>query len=313
MYFKKYWNYLKPGDIVDVIAPASHCPPENLRLGCEWLESLGLIPRVPPEIIVGDVFFASPLEMQLKHLKDALYSDSKAVWCVRGGYGSMRLIPYLKKLKPPKKPKLFMGFSDITSLHIFLNQKWKWPTIHGRNVSQMHLDKMHTEDRNLTRNLIMGQGPEVLEFKNLKPLNAFALRDIKIKGEVLGGNLRIVQSSLGTDWQIHAKNKIIFLEDVGERGYSVHRMLEQMIQAKLFDKNLKALIFGQFTESEEKNGKNLIPDALKRIAQILPYPVLEGLPCGHGDLNFPLPFNTSSELFLGPGEATLKVSTGGRI
>lgn len=310
--FEKKWDFLKPGDIVDVIAPASHCPPENLLQGCQWLESLGLIPRVPPEIIVGDVFFASPLEVQLKHLKDALYSDSKAIWCVRGGYGSMRLIPYLKKLRPPSKPKLFMGFSDITSLHIFFNQRWKWPTLHSRNVSQMHLDKMHTEDRNLTQKLIMGEASNVCEFKNLKPLNAYAARDAKIRGHIVGGNLRIVQSSLGTNWQIHAKNKIVFLEDVGERGYSVHRMLEQMIQAKLFDKSLKALVFGDFTESEEKNGKNLIPDALKRIAQMVPYPVLQGLPCGHGETNYPLPFNTSSELILGPESGILRVQSGGK-
>lgn len=295
---KKSWSYLNTGDIVDIIAPASHSPTHKLEDGIKWVEQIGLKPRVPKDIIKTDLFFAAPLEIQLKHLKEAIYSDSKAIWCLRGGYGSMRLIPHLLKLKPPKQPKLFIGFSDITSLHLFFSQKWNWPVIHGRTISQMHPDMGNTSDRIFLRDLIFGQETEKT-FKKLIPMNAHARTDKIIKAPITGGNLRIVQSSLGTSWELNAKGKILFIEDVGERGYSIDRMLEQMFQAKLIDKGVKAVVFGDFTEGLEKNGKDLSLEALERFAARVPYPVLRGLPAGHGhEQNWPVPFNTKCSLDL---------------
>lgn len=94
---------------------------------------------------------------------------------------------------------------------------------------------------------------------------------------------------------------MLFIEDVSERGYSVDRMLEQLYQANIVNQDLKALLIGDFTEGLEKNGQDLVPEALRRFAQRVPYPVLSGLPCGHGkNRNAPLPFNTPSMLELGP-------------
>lgn len=296
---KLHWNYLEKNDIVDIIAPASNSPTDRMDDGIEWVKSVGLIPRVQPGMINTDVFFAAPLETQLAQLKHAIYSDSKAIWCLRGGYGSMRLIPHLLKLKPPKKPKLFVGFSDITSLHMFFNKHWNWPTIHGRTISQLSPANKNTVDRKFLTQMIYGERQERV-FKNLKPLNDLAKKNGLVKGPIVGGNLRIIQSSLGTAWELDAKGKILFIEDVAERGYSIDRMLEQMIQAKLIDRGLKAVVFGDFTEGAEKNGKNLSLIAMKRFAARVPYPVLKGLPCGHGHkLNYPLPFNTPTVLKLG--------------
>lgn len=308
---KHSWSFLKKNDIVDIIAPASNSPSHKLEDGIKWIESIGLIPHVPADIIQTDIFFAAPLSVQLEHMKHALYSDSKAIWCLRGGYGSMRLIPYLLKLKPPKKPKLFIGFSDITALHLFFAQQWKWPTIHGRTISQMHPDFAKTPDRKFLKDVIFGKQEEKT-FKKLIPLNARAEKEKSITGTITGGNLRIIQSSLGTSWELKAKNKILFIEDVGERGYSVDRMLEQMIQAKIIHKDLKAIIFGDFTEALEKDGRDLTPTALKRFAAKVPYPVLKGLPAGHGhEFNYPVPFNTPCTLITGK-KAELSCSYGGK-
>lgn len=294
----KRWSYLEPGDTVDIIAPASHTSQLALDSGVAWLRSLGLIPRMRKGLIKGDLFFASDLEFQKKDLLEALHSDSKAIWCVRGGYGSMRLIPMLSKMKAPKTPKVLLGFSDITALHLFFNQSWSWPTLHSRNISAMKEEDHLTPDRQATERLLFGTDSEI-SFKKLKPLNDHAREEKTILGSIVGGNLRILQSSVGTSWELQAKNKILFIEDIGERGYSVHRMLEQLRQARIIHKNLKALAIGQFTEGEEKNGKDLTLDALTRFARELPYPVFTGLPCGHGQLNFPLPLNTKCELNLG--------------
>jgi muramoyltetrapeptide carboxypeptidase len=294
----KSWSVLRKNDVVDIIAPASHSPLNRLEDGIRWVEKSGLIPYIPKDIINTDVFFAAPLSAQVAHLKRALYSDSKAIWCLRGGYGSMRLIPHLVKLKPPKKPKLFIGFSDITALHLFFSQEWGWPVIHGRTISQLHPDLSKTPDRKFLRDVIFGKKTE-MTFKKLKPMNDLARQSKTIKGPITGGNLRIIQSSIGTEWEMKAKNKILFIEDVGERGYSIDRMFEQLIQTKIMDKGLKAVVFGDFTEGLEKDGRDLSHEALQRFADKVPYPVLRGLPAGHGEVNYPIPFNTPCELNLG--------------
>ncbi len=301
----KNWSFLSSGDVIDVIAPASPSPREKLESGVRWIESQGFVARVPEEIIKGDVFFAAPLKMQLEMLKDAVYSDSKMIWSLRGGYGSMRLIPYMEKWKIPKQTKLFMGFSDVTAFHLFLGQRWGWPTIHGRNVSAMSLEK-NTTDRKEVAKILTGK-KEFLEFKSLRPLNDYAKRAGKISGKITGGNLKLLQSSIGTSWELNAKSSILFLEDIGERGYAIDRMLEQLWQAEIIHQGLKAIVLGDFMDGEEKDGKDLTGVALKRFAERAPYPVFKGMKCGHGDVNFSLPFHTPTILSGG----TLKVETGG--
>lgn len=293
----KHWQYLSKGDLVDIVAPASQTSHGAIDSGVNWLHSLGLRATAPPDMVKGDVFFAAPLEEQFEYLKAALYSESKAIWSVRGGYGSMRLIPLLKKLSPPKKPKLLLGFSDITALHLYFTQEWGWPSLHSRNISAMKVGTARKEDK-LIADILFGK-TQSHTYRKLIPLNEAALVQKTITGKITGGNLRIVQSSLKTSWEIETKGKIIFAEDVGERGYSIHRMFEQLIQAKLLDKGIKAVVLGDFTEGEEKNGKDLTGEALKRFAQRVGYPVLRGVPAGHGTTNFPIPFNTKSELSLG--------------
>jgi muramoyltetrapeptide carboxypeptidase len=296
---EKSWSFLQKNDVVDIIAPASRSSVDRLEEGIRWVENLGLIPRVPFDIMKSDLFFAAPLEVQFEHLKQSIYSDSKAIWCLRGGYGSMRLVPFLKKLSPPKKAKLFIGFSDITSLHLFLNQEWNWKTIHGRTISQMHPDFAKTPDRKFLKDIIFGKKTE-RTFRKLLPLNQRAYEKRILMAPMTGGNLRIVQSSLGTDWELNARGKILFLEDVGERGYSIHRMLEQLLQAKILNKNVRAIVFGDFTEGQEKDGKDFTLKAIERFADHAPFPVLRGLPSGHGhEVNFPLPLNSMCKLTLG--------------
>lgn len=295
----RFWDVLQKGDIVDIIAPASHSTELKMESGMEWLSTLGLKPRVQEGMINRDAFFAAPLEVQFEQLKNALYSESKAIWCLRGGYGSMRLVPLLKKLRPPKKPKLFVGFSDITSLHLYFNQAWGWPTIHGRTISQLSSELAGTDDRKILKKLIFGEQSD-LTFKNLIPMNEAAREMKEIKGKIIGGNLRILQSSLGTDWELKPKGKMLFIEDVSERGYSIDRMLEQMHQAKIIHKGLKALIVGDFTDGQEKDGSDLNQLALERFAARVDYPVLKGLKCGHGsEFNYAIPFYTNSVLTLG--------------
>ena len=284
--------------IIDIVGPASNCSHDELMAAIEWLEKEGFTPRIGKDIIKPHLFFASELKTQLNHLKKALAAkDSDFIWCLRGGYGSMRLIPELNKLAKPKKEKIFLGFSDITSLHIFFTQKWNWTTYHGPNFSSMYKKDPLAQDTKEVMHLVHGEKYKP-KFEDLIPLNKAALKKSVITSKVTGGNLRMVQSGIKTLHEIKTKNKILFFEDVGERGYSIDRMLEQMIQSGHF-KDVKAVIFGDFSEGLEKDGTDKKMDALKSFAQKMNMPVLCGLHSGHEKLNRVLPFNQKCQLLTG--------------
>ena len=279
--------------MIDIIAPASRCPLDELNAGIKELESWGYRVRVPNKIFGDHWTHSHENEERFLQLKNALYAqDSSAVWCVRGGYGSLKLLPQLAKLKPPSQVKLFLGLSDITSLHLFLNQKWKWPTLHSPIVSRIGRGDLPVSTIIELQNIICGKQSEVL-FK-VKPLND-AAKNFKGEGIIVGGNFTTLQTTLGTPFQWQPKNSILFLEDVGERAYRLDRIWEHFKQAGLLNK-AKAIVLGDFTDGHEKNGVDLIPKFIKERVQEISVPVYGGLPVGHGPIQRVLPLGVSVQL-----------------
>lgn len=289
---------------IAIIAPASAAPLNKLNKGLDWLDQQNLLFHLPQDLLKPKLFFASSLENQLEHIQHALASDADYLWCLRGGYGSARLLPFLDKMKKPKKKKILLGFSDITALHLFFNQKWKWNSIHSRVLSQMDAQAPHADNNQYEK--FFKNKLESVHYKGLLPLNASAKKKSLITGSVTGGNLRILETSLGTSWQLKADHKILFLEDVGERGYALHRMLTHLKQANVLNKKVKAVILGSFTEGLEKDGSDRTQEALKAFALESPIPFYSGMPCGHGAENYLLPFGTKAVLTTG-AKAHLKV------
>ncbi|WP_454782083.1 S66 peptidase family protein [Legionella sp. WA2022007384] len=284
---------LSPGDAIEIIAPSSRSTDSQLLELSELLESWELKCIVQEDIFAPDLLCANTDEMRFKHLKSALHNpNTKAVICVRGGYGSTRLIPKLAEVGPPESVKLFIGISDITCLHLYLQQHWKWPTIHGAAAP----DKFSKESIAAVRSILFGEGP--VKFTGLIPLNNPAQKEDIIKSQVIGGNLAIIQSGVGTCWQMDGRDKIILLEEIGERGYRVDRMLEHLKQANIFT-NAAAIIVGDFLNGDEPNGSSLIEPILKRFAESSPIPVLRIAGIGHGFINFPIPLGTEAHLQLG--------------
>lgn len=284
---------LKPGDTVEIIAPASRCSDQHLKELKELLSSWQLNCIVDKDIFGDDLLCANSDEVRFFGLKNALQNpEIKAVICARGGYGSMRLIPELNKIIPPISPKLFIGMSDITALNLYLQQQWQWPTVHGA----LALDKFSSESIAAMKSILFAEVQQ-MEFSG-SPLNKFAENKHIIDAPIIGGNLCLVQTSIGTIWQINANNKIIFLEEVGERGYRIDRMLEHLRQANIF-KNAAAILFGDFIEGKEPNGSSLIQPVLKRFAESCEIPVIQVEGIGHGETNFPLVLGTNAKLKLG--------------
>jgi muramoyltetrapeptide carboxypeptidase len=292
---------LQPGDTVEIIAPASRCSDEELTDLKNLLISWQLHCIVAEDMFGQDVFCANSDSMRLQHLTRALNrSDTKAIICARGGYGSLRLIPDLMKISPPPTVKWFVGMSDITALQLFLQQHWHWPVIHGaasptrfspESIAQLQSILFRTTKKTI--------------FDELVPLNAAAEKKHCITGSVTGGNLCLVQTSLGTPWQIDGRDKILFLEETNERGYRVDRMLEHVRQAHVFNQ-VKAILFGDFLGGQEPNGTSLVDTALARFAEHSMLPVLRIAGIGHGYINFPLPLGMPAELTCG-GKGRLSI------
>lgn len=308
----KAWKPLQPGAIVDLIAPAGRCPTETLEQVDTLLRHWQLIPRRDPKLLGDDLLCANSDEERFSQLTQALYNpDSSAVWCLRGGYGCTRLIPNLLPIAPPALNKLFIGFSDITTLHLFLQQHWYWQTLHGPSAHQVahgYIDDLSISE---LKQLIFGQLPQ-LTF-TLAPLNAVtpgcsrSRHDInkRFKSTLIGGTLTLVQASLGTSWQITAKNKILFLEEVNEAPYRVDRMLQHLQQAISLSE-LTALVFGDFITTPSQ--RTLMDAVLQRFAETLPIPVFSCPGVGHGKTNRSLVFGAPTHLEWDTHQLTIQIT-----
>jgi len=288
---------LEPGDIVEVVAPGFRCSDESLAAGVEFLRKLGLVPRLPRTIFGADLLCANSDARRLGHLKRALEApDSTCVWCIRAGYGAIRLVDELLACGPPPRRKLFVGYSDATTLHFLLNQHWGWPSLHGPLLDRLGAGLASAEEIAELRAVLLGGQRRVI-FEHLTPLNAAARERRTVSSRVFGGNLTVLQTTLGTRLQRNPR-QILFLEDVGERGYRVDRMLQHLSQAGAL-RNVRAVVFGAFIGGREADGKDLVPAVLERFAREQRIPVLMGLPAGHGERQRPLFFNTPAELTCG--------------
>jgi muramoyltetrapeptide carboxypeptidase len=284
---------LKPGDSVEIIAPSSRCTDTRLQELKALLKSWDLNCIVDERIFGDDLLCANTDEIRFELLKKALErNESKAIICARGGYGSMRLIPRLATLTPPAQAKLFVGMSDITALSLYLERHWHWPTLHGGASP----DIFSKESLRTLKAFLFNEVKEVS--LNGRPLNAQAQEVKTLKATITGGNLCLVQTSLATHWEIDARKKFILLEEVGERGYRVDRMLEQLKQAGAFDE-ASAIIFGDFLKGNEPDGSSLIAPVLNRFAETIPIPVVQIEGVGHGHTNVPIPLGVETQLQLG--------------
>ena len=297
---------LRPGDVVDVVAPGFRCTQQQLEGGIAFLERSGLVPRVPADLFGEDLLCANSDAQRFAQLRKALFArDSRAVWCVRGGYGAIRIIQRLQALKPPRHPKLLIGYSDATTLHHLLNLHWGWPSLHGPLLDRLGSADIPEEQHSELHAVLFDAAPETI-FAKLVPLNAAARRRQHVNSRLWGGNLTVLQSVLGTALQ-RRPSGMLLLEDIGERGYRIDRMLEQLRQAGVL-RNVKAILLGDFLGGAEADGSNLGPAVLERFAQTLSVPVLAGIHTGHGVRQRPVFLHTRAQLRCG-SDAQLTVQT----
>lgn len=290
---------LKAGDLIEVVAPGSSVERETLEKGLRYLHDRGYRTKVSEKILEPYLYHSNQDEERGRQLQAAILNkESQAIWCLRGGYGSNRLLPYLDKIKTTPKWKAFIGISDVCSIHDYLWRRWKWPTLHASLLDRLGLGKLPADCEKETWDLLEGRKSSV-QFANLTALNTAARKVKKISAKMLGGNLVTLESHWGTKDAFKLKNSFLFFEEIGERAYRIDRVLYHLRQTGLL-KECKGVFFGQFTQCGEmiqgQMDESLVLKALQRFADEVKIPVFSGLESGHGVQLRPLPLGSLAEV-----------------
>jgi muramoyltetrapeptide carboxypeptidase len=291
---------------VAVVAPASAPPdPDLYRHGVEALRARGLQVEAPDEVhALG--YLAGPDELRLEALNDALRRDDlDAIFCVRGGYGTLRLLPHLDYEAAAAHPKLLVGYSDITALQLALWTRAGVPSLSGPMVAP---DWSRMDDASEAQfwQVVGGDAPLRLDGPSGEPLAA--LREGEAEGLLIGGNLTVLCALLGTPYFPDLSGAILFLEEIGEAPYKVDRMLAQLHLAGVLE-GLGGLVLGAFTQAEPAPGRPSLTmmEVVRHYAAFVPGPVVGGLVYGHFRPKVAVPIGVRARLWAEGGAAQLSV------
>lgn len=286
---------------IEIIAPGSSSKVSDVQQAIQNMQALGYEIQFDEKIFSDHPYLSQNDEKRFQHLESALQGAANILWCSRGGYGCLRLMPYLAKIKKPKKlqpQKWLVGYSDITSLHLFLNHFWKMPTIHGSVFEAWgveRVDKNDLQETLLLLHLLTNNKKARMSYP-LQPMNFAAEKTKKITGMLTGGNLAVLTSHLGTPYIWSSGKKILMLEDIGERGYRLDRYLNQLKMSSIY-KTVQAIVFGQFTGGNEVDGKNHVGLALTDFVETTKVPCFRSTEFGHGTRNRPLVFGSTVDIY----------------
>jgi len=273
---------LKKGDKIGLIGASSPTKQDRIEPSIKAMEDLGF------EVVLGEScrgyhgFLSGSDELRAKDINKMFEDKSiKGIFAIRGGYGASRLLDMLDYNMIKKNPKVFAGYSDVTALHNVFNEKCKLITFHTpmastelyKGVDDYTMDYFK---KNIFSNAPLGilKNPEGQEIKTLV--------SGKAKGKLVGGNLSLVVSSMGTPYELDTKGKILFLEDVDEYPYRIDRMLLQLKQCGKF-KDAAGIILGAWTNCKANEGDNSLSlmEVFEELIKTEKKPTIYNLACGH--------------------------------
>lgn len=282
---------LKKGDNIAIISPAGSVDSTQLEKGIEMIRSKGFEPVLGENLYTkfsNGYNYAGTEEQRLKDMNWALNdSEISAIWASRGGYGCQHLIHGLNLKEFTKNPKWYIGYSDNTVIQSFLLKKG-FASIHAQTIKTSSFG-VTEESYDLIFDILKGKSP-----KYSLESNRFNKKG-NIEGELIGGNLALIYALLGTKYSFDFKDKILFIEDIGENFYALDRMMMSLELAGVFTK-IKGLIVGgmtnmgdekdnkQYEESFDEFANQLISDRISKYN----FPVVFNFPNGHIKDNRPL-------------------------
>jgi muramoyltetrapeptide carboxypeptidase len=289
---------LKKGSTIGVIAPAGFVENEALLAGVKAIRERGFNVEISAGVnarkgyLAGD---AGERAAELEIFFDRV--DIDAIFSARGGFGSIQIVPLLKR-QFARHAKIFVGYSDITILLNWLLQAHGLVTFHGPMVAMDLAAGLSQSSAERFWGILMGEkGAWTCNLgEAIKPGRAVA--------PMMGGCLSLLVTTLGTPYEIDSRGKLLFLEDVGEKPYRVERMLTHLRMAGKFD-GLAGVVFGDFADCNGGGSRDM-RQIVAEIFATADYPVVMGLPAGHGEENFLLPFGVA--MALDASEATLSIA-----
>lgn len=294
---------LRAGDVVGLVEPAGLIANEfELSLVKEAIVAMGLVPKAAPHLMGRYGYLAGKDKERAADL-NAMYADDevKAVFAVRGGWGSARVLPYLDFDTIRANPKLLIGFSDITALHMAFAAKAGFTTIHGPNAGSSWGKLSWNSFRSLVFDAeLPGYRNPVASDDRLvqRAWRTETIRSGKASGRLLGGNLTVLTALMGTSYLPDFKGSILFLEDVDEAEYRIDRMLTQLRLAGVLGK-VAGVVFGQCSDcrvSGTSYGGFTLPEVLRQHLEPLGVPVYQGALFGHIENQFSLPVGILAEM-----------------
>ncbi len=308
---------LRPGDTVGLITPATYvADPDQLALAERTLRYFKLRVKMGRNVGKRAGYFGNPVSGRLDDFH-AMFRDTevRAVFCVRGGYGTAQLLDRIDYDLVRRNPKIFLGYSDITALHLAINKLARLVTFHG----PVALSRFSLYTQNSFRQSLFQTAP-IVELTNpaendlLRPAHTLrAVRPGAASGRLIGGNLTLVSTTLGTPYEIDTRDAILFLEDVDEEPYRIDRMLTHLRLAGKF-KNVRGIIFGECKDCRASDYKPSLSnpyslgEVLDNAFGELKVPVLSGLAIGHTDDQLTLPLGVAATLDADKGTLTLRES-----
>ena len=304
---------LNYGDTIGIVAPASAPPdPKNIDRSVTALERLGFKAKLAPNVRQRWGFLAGSDRDRASDLMRMFADRSvKAVICVRGGYGTSRLLPLLDYRTIRANPKIFVGYSDITSLHCAFLVKSNLVSFHG---PMLNSDFVKTDFPDFTlqsfRKTLMQPSPPGSICHGYRRKTVTILRRGKATGPLIGGNITLLCASLGTPYQPSFKNGILFFEDLDEVPYRFDRMLTQLLNAGLLQQ-LGGIAIGINANCKDPKAKHAkeyrqsLEDVFNERLLPLKVPVVAGLPFGHIPLNATLPVGVLVTLDAVKGDLTI--------
>lgn len=276
---------LKTGDTVALIAPGSPIKEEKFINALENLKTLGLKPKYTDIIFKKNGYLAGTDQERVNEIHTYFEDENvNAIWCLRGGYGCTRILPMIDYKLIKKNKKIFIGYSDITALLYAFNKKSNLTGFHGPVlISQIFTS--HTLQN--VRELLF-QEKKVHSWKHIyqsdisQKQEFYIIKEGIASGKLIGGNLTLMNSLIGTEYNQSYKNKIVFIEEVGEKPYRIDRMLVQLLQSTDL-KKCNGIILGIFNDCEPKEGEfsYTLKETLMQNLQNLNIPVFYGFPFGH--------------------------------
>jgi len=300
-------RYLISGDIIGITCPAGFITDKEIQPAVQQMQNWGFSIKIGETVNKKDFTFGGTDDERAKDFQQMLDDDSvKAIMCARGGYGSVRIIDKLNFTKFAKHPKWIIGFSDITVIHSHLNKNFNIASVHSKMCNSFPDDWSKAEQTQIDsifsiKQALIGEKMKYEAMPNASNKAGTA------EGQLIGGNLKTIESLAGSKSDIRTAGKILFVEDTGEYLYSIDRMFWNL---KRTDKlsHLKGLIIGSFKakpdDPGEEFGKTLYDIVLEKIKEY-DYPVCFDFPVGHQKNNFALKCGVKHKLNVQAESCTL--------